>query len=938
MENELIKSFLFEDKYEDARRLINRYRKKRKTWDNIIFACKANEEELIKFLKQKKEEEYWDITLEEWYLLVDALKNCEKSGKPGFIGEPKKNLLSAPSSQFSHWVKYIEKLKNNGFSYDSISNIEISTTHIVTSLSDRTERYDPVRGMVVGNVQSGKTANMAALIAMAADYGYNFFIVLTGTIENLRRQTRDRLIEDLINNNPYSNFTVLDKLSDKTLSPNRLQDLNVDENSRERYLTVCLKNPSVLRDLLYWLNMDQAKKSKLKVLLIDDEADQAGINTANISKNLVSTINGLIKKIVFAERPNSKDSNPYMCMNYVGYTATPYPNFLNEANNSSLYPKNFIALLTTPGDYFGPYQIFGLPDENDGLPILNTIEKAEIDILNDLEYVRGMSSLELINAIYWFICTVAVFRYWKLKRPVSMLIHTSQKVEKHDMIKNFIQDYFDDLKKVGNLNSIIDKIEGVWNKQTSMLTLDVFKEQMPDHPYLEKIKDYPDFLLIRPEIERILSKGIKNILLDDERRVREYSDGLHLCVDNFKNNIVDENVVMRIIYPDKQDIDSLEICPAFIVIGGSTLSRGLTLEGLTCSYFIRTTSTADTLMQMGRWFGYRKGYELLPRIWLSKRAIEHFKRLTILDCDLREELRNMEMLDLSPSYYGPKLKTFPDLKTLKITSKNKMQSAMVVECSFLNKSGQTILFHNDDEIINQNFGYTYSFINNLGDVDRRKIKSLENPFTNDDTMIWFDVDHNLVLDYLGKLKYPSQKAAITDMSALVEWFKKEYSNNSLKDWNIVLSNIKNGTELKFNKFSINLPTRTKLKDYDDNIINIKTLTDSNDKLVDIDCSKLDDFDREGLINNKGITYVEKRLNYGRHDTPLLIIYIIDKDSGKGNSRANKEDRVALNINQHLVGYYIFIPYGSKENYIRGGSKVTVKLDFDWEGDVNEVEN
>lgn len=923
---------LSEKKYESSRNWIINQNNHNRTWAAIKYGLKGNEEGLINFLKEKEEEEFWDITIDEWYILVSELERIRNSGQPGYIGNPKKPILSAPTNSGSCWIKYKEKLERNGFSFESIYNMELSAIKVISQLSHTTDQFKPTRGIVVGNVQSGKTANMAAVMAMAADYGFNFFIVLSGTIDNLRVQTRNRLISDLNTGNGNLRFINLDNLSSTSVMPDRLQDLDLGPKDVNRYMTVCLKNSTRLRNLLNWLNKDARKKSQLKVLVIDDEADQAGVNTSNISKQLKSTINKLIESIVFAKTSRQQEASPYQCMNYIGYTATPYANFLNEANEKSLYPKNFILTLNSPGDYNGPQQIFGLPDINEGLPIVNIIGEKEIEAIEQKNiFVNSKLVDELKKALHWFICTVAIFRVRKLNKPVSMLIHTSQRVDNHSIMEKAISNYF---SNIPNLEEFIEEIEITYNKEIGQLTLEKYTEEMAYHPYIVDVKEYPAFEELKKEVCSLIEIGIQHIKLNEEDKL-EYSNGLHVCVDNCATIPTEENVVMRLIYPDKNDNKSLEICPAFIVIGGSTLSRGLTIEGLTCSYFLRTTTTADTLMQMGRWFGYRKKYELLPRIWMSKRSRDLFERLSKLDYDLREELHNMESLNLLPSEYGPRLDTFPDFKILKITSKNKMQSAYEIEYSYTNKAGQTTKFYNDETIIKNNYDYTIEFINELGKIDYDKINDLDNPFTTNDSFIWFDKDYNLVLDYLAKLSYPPQFASITDVDHIKDWFEKEYVRGNLRNWNVIVSGVHNGTKLKLDNFEMHLPNRRKLNDNDNDFIKLKAITAPNDRLLDIDCHKLSDSEKEELQRNNGMTYKEKRVKYGELDRPLLILYIIDKDSGKGIEPRKNEDRLPLNIENHLVGYYIYIPYGNDPKNISNTNKITVKLDFDLRGDIDE---
>ena len=642
--NELITS----EKFIIYTNYINKKREEGHTWEEIKYALKGTEAGLLDFLK-KYGEDFILIDLEDWYSLVNKMEEIDTNSFPVSIGK-KHELLQVPTLQSSCWINYKNKLISS-FSASSIVDIENTTIDIISRLSDATIKEDPVRGMVFGNVQSGKTANMAALISMAADYNYNFFIILTGTIENLRRQTMERLLKDLNSGTSTYTYQSLERLSATTKTPDRLQDLNLGEKHNKYYITVCLKNSTRLKNLLSWLNKDLNQKGKLKILLIDDEADQAGINTANISKGLQSTISKYIKNIVFARDKDSNDSAPYRAMNYIGYTATPYGNFLNEASEDSIYPKDFIVSLNAPVEYMGPEQYFGIEGEIEGLPLIRKIEDKEIKYFN--EGFGNTFSVEkfpqsLKDAISWFICSISLFRYWKLSKPVSMLVHTSQLVSKHFIMKEQIEIY---LKSLFSRNDWLEELKCVYNKEKEVLDSELYIDLMGGYNSDRIVKELPCFEVLEPYLRIIKEKGTQNIVFDREEEKLTYGLGIHLCVDNcFKNETDVENVVLRLVYPDPNDKKVLETCPAFLVIGGQTLSRGLTLEGLTTSYFLRTTSTADTLMQMGRWFGYRIGYELSPRVWLSSNAVKMFEHLTVLDHELRNELKRMDDQNIFPRF------------------------------------------------------------------------------------------------------------------------------------------------------------------------------------------------------------------------------------------------------------------------------------------------
>jgi len=939
-------------KYDVAKDWIRSAREHKKTYEFIDLGGKKDESELLEFLGRQRDENFWDISLEEWHACVAWYKNFESNQKIGLIHEPAKGEREAPKEPLSCWQLYKRKLTEKGFTAASIQSIESATQKVVGQISEHTPQTDPVRGLVVGNVQSGKTANMAAVIAMAADYGFNFFVVLSGTIENLRKQTRDRLLGDLNHNQQILSFEYLEQLSGTTQSPFRLQDLKLNGQSTHRYLCVCLKYASRLNDLLVWLNSDPNQKKNLKILVLDDEADQAGINTADINSAEKTAINKALVHLAFAKTKAGIDGTPYGAMNYIAYTATPYGNLLNEARDKSLYPKNFILTLPTPAEYIGPQQIFGLLGESDGLPIVNTISPDEIVTIG-----HGVSTPKepipsgLKEALIWFVCALATFRFWGKKKPISMLIHTSQRTFKHQEMSEAISKFFTDFKKTDYLSFV----QSVWVKQTSKLSKDVFNEMMPDYFEGEKIKDYPSFKEIEPFIVMIIENGLTHIKLADDEQLT-YSENVHLCVDNCSSNYTDGDTVLRIVYPDEKRLETLSCAPGFIVIGGNTLSRGLTLEGLVCTYFLRTTKLADTLMQMGRWFGYRRGYELLPRLWLSKRANDQYVRLSALDYNLRHEILVMQDRGLSPKEYAPRLDSFPDYKELVTTSKRKSQSAITVSVTYANKSGQTTKFYNDPAIIQSNFDEAKNFVNSLGPVDEQAIKDLNNPniTAKSPAYVWLDQEYENIIGFLKKLKYPKQAATLGDLDAIEKWFKTEHDEGHLKNWNVILSTVnKKGTNtLSFKNLTIGMPTRAKLNyPSDPDTIYLKTITAPHDYLLDIDSNLLDAQELEALRDTslvKGLSIAEKRILFKKADTPLLVLYFIDKESGADDPRYIGNEsiegaRLPLNTPQHLFGYYVYIPYGTLDDgsvQITSSNKISVKLEFtnELEADIDEDEN
>lgn len=304
-------SLLTSVEFDDCRRWIKKKRNKGNTWDGLLFAGKATEQALENFLNNKKDEDDWPPTMsvELWKKLVLEMEESErkkvqiqKANRMAELhnGTTENNRVAVPEDERSSWQLYKKHLKESKhFSDDAIQKIEDASIGVLKRLSTDTVDIGPIKGLVIGNVQSGKTANMAGLMAMAADWRWNMFIVLSGTIESLRKQTQNRLHSDL-NHAGNLVWTQFDHLSKKK-SPigQRLCDLQLQPDSPMRYMTVCLKVKSRLEDLIEWIEADQQNIKNLRVLVIDDEADQAGINTGDVySDSERKTINRLILNLV----------------------------------------------------------------------------------------------------------------------------------------------------------------------------------------------------------------------------------------------------------------------------------------------------------------------------------------------------------------------------------------------------------------------------------------------------------------------------------------------------------------------------------------------------------------------------------------------------------------------------------------------------------------
>lgn len=935
--------------YDKPRNFIRDLRDGGKSWDEI--RNHLNDPiEFDHFISSMSIAGWPSLNRLEWDQIINELEDAENTnllnirnqGLAIVVGSASDNGLNIPTDNKSSWQIYKARLKREGFADKSIIEIEKSAHKVVKHISTSTTRVDtttnqiisnPTKGLVIGNVQSGKTANMAAVMAMAADHGWNMFIILSGTIENLRIQTQDRLLRDLkdIRNdqpnkkhtNPgNNNWILLDQLCKNTKSkicdsdqvPNQL---DFASGSRDRHFVVCLKNSTRLRDLYKWLCWMPNVQKNMKVLVIDDECDQASINTSLTQR---TAINKVVCQIV--------NNDKYAAMNYVGYTATPYANILNETSNESLYPKDFIITLPVSKEYFGPQQIYGCDTtQYEGLDIVRTVPQNEVSEFKDIHKGYSFDIPDTLrDSICWYLCSVSAMRLRGYKKPISMLVHTSQKIDHHDSISYIIQDWINKTDR----DTIIDLCKAIWEQETTQFSRDKFIELYPDYGQKENIEDYPLFKQIEDGIRALIGRKVTPIMFDSEDSP-EYHEGIHLCVDNSSNNLksgATEN--WRLSYP-APDMDPYPTpAQAFLVIGGATLSRGLTIEGLVSTFFLREVGTADTLMQMGRWFGYRKKYELYPRIWMSDKTQSKFIALSTLDQNLRDEIKWMEDTGNVPSQYAAKLDY---LGIIKLSAKNKTQAMVPAEMDFSGSFNQTYLFDDDKAILEHNLELTEQFIDSLGIPENKKACNSHA----DNCVIWRGITFDKILDFINTFKFNQRLSVFSDLQPLTDWIKAITAGGKLGNWNIILAGKETGNVIHFRDCCITKVNRTRKANTANlnGIINIGVLRAPTDLIADIDLENQtrDYIDRFEAEKKAEKLYKKLRHDSGLKNTPQLIIYIVDKDSIASDSSKRAGTRRDLEAPADLVGLCINVP-GAPQN---GRSNISKVHAYIMEKDGDDIE-
>ncbi len=673
----------------------------------------------------------------------------------------------------------------------------------------------------------------------------------------------------------------------------------------------------------------------MKVLVIDDESDQASLNTKKMYETTEeeqerTAINNIIMRIVNGNVSKDSDKkNPYKAINYVAYTATPYGNVLNENGENSLYPSDFITLLAPADTYFGPKQIFGdsVNGTTDPLPIVNEIT-VPIHDDNDTEKDTGIiesikeawedsvGSIKelpdipqsLKEAIAWFVIATAIRRYDHGKKPISMLVHHSMKTVYHISTAAAIRQWYQRI----SMDDFIGLCEKVYQKQTAKLSRELFAHIWPSYGRSfginlpKDISDYPPFDELIRYIQNIKENGIEHITIKPDGNEYQYTEGIHLCVDNSSGESVSStgDVQVRLLYP--QSADKVCYAPAFLVVGGNTLSRGLTLEGLVCTYFSRDVSQADTLMQMGRWFGYRRGYELLSRIWMTAKGVDRFEELSALDIQLRSDIQNRYFDDnLSPAECGPMVAKTVQLA---LTARNKMQGAEELNLDFSGQHLQTFKFPYDESKLEEALKRADKLLNSL------EASNKEDENVKGNCRVW----RNVSFDDISK-QFLDTDVFLFAQHRNANEFCEEYrqTENFSNKWNVILQ----GTKSEAKWHGVGKITRSRFKENfgEAELFNIGTLSDPNVWKSDIPQCILDNLtDAEKKIIAKGsgkkqtnVTRAEfrqlqenLRQRAGIADTPRMVIYCIDHENRPQYLTDNRE---SIDTYIDVIGVELIMP-------------------------------
>jgi hypothetical protein len=746
-------------------------------------------------------ESLYNIRMDDFRIIED-----EERRTP-WIGNVKASITS------SFWNRYRDYLQIEKNYSDTVLNQ-------IDKLTDRTldGLFNPIekiivgkKGLVVGQVQSGKTSNYTGLICKAADAGYKLIIVLAGIHNNLRSQTQLRLDEgflgfDTQHQRAYNENGVVigvGKINQIGVAHSLTSSLDNGDfatkaadsmggfsfNTAEPIIAVVKKNSKVLERLHTWLSAkaetlpDGSKKIRSKsLLLIDDEADNASINT-NKDEDTATRINQHIKNILnLCERSG-----------YVGYTATPFANIFIPIKEDDLFPRDFIINIPAPSNYIGPEKVFGIEvledddDENDSvLPIVNRVDDYRNSIPNghkkDDQFPAELPA-SLKTAIKCFILTCAIRKLrGQEKVHNSMLIHVSRYTRWQKQIKELVENTFNNYR-LGiefNSSSVIYELKKTFEEDHEYSYSYIHKEhkQTQTINVTETYKSYKT-------VSQIILDTIPNV--DSQVSVHTWEEVLpHLHSASSKIEVREINGGSGDVLNYFDHKDGLSV----IAVGGDKLSRGLTLEGLSVSYYLRASRMYDTLMQMGRWFGYRSGYVDLCRLFTSRELNEWFCHITLASEELRSEFEYMsDVAGSTPEQYALRVRTHPGV--LQISASNKIRRAVNVDISWSGRLVESYQLQKTPKIVQSNLEATKNLINSLPSNFARK----------DNHILWKNISVDFVKPFFQNFKV-SESLKKVDPANLLSFIDISNGSGELTKWNIAIR-FKKDAEFNYNLNSTN---------------------------------------------------------------------------------------------------------------------------------------
>lgn len=678
--------------------------------------------------------------------------------------------------------RYLQKLGEDGWPPKSIDVLRDSTADVLESVDDP-ERPGPWdwRGLVVGNVQSGKTAHYAGVITRAADAGYRVIVVLAGMHNILRRQTQLRLDADFLgyDTSPgdgtdgrrtrigvgllQSTGLFVDSLTTSDINGDfsRAVAQNANFAPADRpFVFVVKKQGSVMKNLNRWISRLPEQSRKVPLLVIDDEADQATPDTGEQGMLPDGSfdedydpkrINGEIRKLLRAFDRSV----------YVGYTATPFANILMHDERAAddygedLFPSAFMLSISAPDDYFGPLAVFGRDDdvEAEGLPVIRHVEQTVEAWISEshntgthpLYQGRDVVPPSLALAMRSFVLSCAAREArGQIGVHNSMLVHVSRFQQVHEHVHRQVE---------AELKAIVDAI----------VAADA-----------DELKAFET--LWRDDFEPTTALMADTVFGRNTRTVG-WSD-VEVCLESAAVKIVPIVANGRSktgLDYDAGKADGLSV----IVIGGDKLSRGLTLEGLTTSYFLRVSKQYDSLLQMGRWFGYRRGYADLCRLHTTSDMEDWFRHLATVNEDLRDQLAHMRLTRATPKKYGISIATH---SVMQVTAANKRRYAVARPTSYAGEGKIQTVIPSSDRVMAGNSAVFQEWFRQRGAPEKNPVRPGGGVARG---LLWSGVSGADVIDLMRDLSFAGGVRDV-DGAPMADYIQKQNTRGELRRWTVFM--------------------------------------------------------------------------------------------------------------------------------------------------------
>ncbi|MFB6343861.1 Z1 domain-containing protein [Saccharicrinis sp. FJH62] len=828
---------------------------------------------------------------------------------------------------YKYWSRYESLIRVEKPSFPIIGLDDKTNQILDNCMNPKTSGSWASKGMVVGNVQSGKTANYIGLVNKALDAGYKLVVVFAGIHNTLRAQTQDRIDEgiigrksvDLIQKRPTNKYGVgyFSKENTKpiyayTSTPyfvregakamkhgdfdiNKARELNVPIDGDSPTILVIKKNKAILENLITWLapfcnsNIDGVNKiSGIPLFVIDDEADNASVNSGD--KYDIKTINKLIRTLI----------NLFNQSTFIGYTATPYANLFipedwveeqmvnikghNFQIGPDIFPRNFIVNIHPPSNYVGALNIFGF--EN---PITGEIKEPLdlIRIVNDQEpcFPTKLNSnnkdnipedifdlpYSLKEAVKSFILSCAIREVrGQTKKDNSMLIHVARYVKWIDRVASIVNELMYDYKNQikSKQGFLLEELKQLFLTDFEPTTIDVKQNLNYTDPKISTCSWSDVEKRLRFVAERIKVKAVHG-----SKKGLEYED-----YGDINYNDYDEGLYV-------------------IAVGGDKLARGLTLEGLTISYFLRTSRMYDALMQMGRWFGYRPGYVDLCRLYTTEEIRLWYRHITMATEDMRADFDEMVQYKMKPYEYQLKVMSHPGM--LSITSANKMREHTKLTVGYSGKLIQTYSFSKSNEYLQNNWNSFNSFIKQLASPKKNRVSNRIKD------LFWENINSKFIIEFINS--YMSDQPLRLD--TITSYIVLQNNTGKLLDWDVsIIANSRKTVIVKriSNTESVDVYTKKLICEDIEIGLPVRNMIDVGNH-IEVGGNKMAILDKHARMIGLGIDdsqLKEKEIENRRAELgrPLLVIYPIDP-------------RVIQNNDIPILGWGIVFPKFENENKV-----------------------